>query len=491
MANNNPSVRSFGTEQGRSGTYFTHGIISREEYNADLIGQSGKKIYDIMRRSDSSIHSTLQVCKLPIIATTWTIEAASDDDADQYIANFIKNELFNRNVNWHDFLRSALTMFDFGFSVFEKTYELTEFEGQLRVGIKELGSRKQRSILYWQMKNQKPGVQQQLLGSGIDNNSPSGLIDIPMEKLIVFTNEKEGDNYEGISLLRFAYKDWDIKDKLTLVHAIALEKMAIGIPVITPTATVNPQEQKKARESIRQMRANEESFIEKPAGWDLTMLDMKSQTTKDILPTLEWLDKNISKSVLAQFLELGTSGSGGSRALSQDHSALFMLSEEAAAKNIANTIQESLIKQLCDLNFSDLPNGYPKITFGKIGDDDVAKISDAVNKLMTAGALTPDPALEDKLRETLHLPALADDIHEAYDKMVEEDPTQFIKLPNTPAPAPFGGEPTTDTPTPKPKSNVEDVKNDDDSLEEDKKTQASRRKRLISDVLTEFSRERA
>lgn len=489
---NNPSVNGLGKTQGRSGTWIFSGIITQEEYNHDLIGLQGKKKFDIMRRSDSSIHATLQVCKLPILSTTWDIEPASEDENDQYIARFVENELMNRNVNFHDFMREALTMFDFGFSVFEKTYELTEFEGKTRVGIQELGSRKQRSILYWETKDHQPGVQQQLLGGGVAGDDPTGLINIPMPKLIVFTNEKEGTNYEGFSLLRFAYKDWDIKDKLTLVHAIALEKMAMGIPVITPPATVNPVDQENARTSVRQMRANEESFAEKPNGWGLEMLDMKGQTTKDILPTLEYLDKQISKSVLAQFLELGSGGKGGSKALSQDHSQLFMLSEEAAAKTVASAIQHQLIKQMVDMNFSDLPNGYPKIKNGKIGDDDITVLATAVSSLMTAKAITPDPNLEDHLRDTMHLPALAEEIHEYYDKVLDEDPDKLYTLPGAAPASPFGApqvdpnNPTPPTPPAVPKPNDKSIVDDPNDKE---KTKAHRkyRRQLIQDVMTEFA----
>lgn len=492
MAENKPSVKNLGNEQGRSGTYIFGGRITQEEYNVNLIGQNGKKIYDIMRRSDSSVHATLQVCKLPILSTTWTIEPASEDDNDQYIADFVKNELMGRNVNWHDFLREALTMFDFGFSVFEKTYELTEFQGKTRVGLADVSSRKQRSILYWQTLNGGLGVQQQLLGGDTQYNNKTGLVSIPMEKLIVFTNEKEGDNYEGISVLRFAYKDWDIKDKLTLVHAIALEKMAMGVPIITPPQTVNPEEQELARQSVRQMRANEQSYAEVPNGWTLAMLDMQSQTTKDILPTLQYLDKNISKSVLAQFLELGSGKSGGSKALSQDHSQLFMLSEEAAAKTLASTVQEALIKQLCDLNFSDLPNGYPTLSFGKIGDDDITVIAAAVSSLMTAGAITPNPNLEDHLLDTMHMPNLPDQLHKEYDKILDEDPSKLLKLPGATPPSPFGAPPADPAaPPPKPgdKTVVDETKKNDKTItpEPPKANASAYRRRLIQDVMVEFA----
>lgn len=406
--NTTPTTKGMGTEKGLSGTLITGGIITQEEYNQKLVGENAIRIYDTMRRSDATVRATLQVCKLPIMSALWDIEPASDDEADEKIANFIKRELFDRNVTFEDFQRQALTMFDFGYSVFEKVLELTEDEDkQLRIGIKKLGFRKQKSILSWETKDHKLGITQQLLTTTVD---------IPMEKLIVFTNDKEGDNYEGISLLRYAYKHWDIKDKLDRMNAIALETHARGVPVLKKPSSADESDLAKARKIMRNFRINEEGYIEIPEGWTVEMLDMKSQSTKDVLPTINYHDRQITMSVLAQFLSLGASDASGSRAVSQDHSKLFLLSEEATAKNLQKTIQDQLIKVLCDLNFSNLPNGYPKLVFSKIGDDDIAATATAIKDLMTAGAIHADPDLEQHIRETLKLPELPETFRESFEK---------------------------------------------------------------------------
>lgn len=196
MDNKKPSTRKLGTRLGDSGTIITAGRISNEEYNYALVGKAGIRQVEIMRRSDSTIRAALQMVKLPLLGLERDIEAASDDDFDKEVASFIKRELFERNVNFHDFLRQQMTCFEFGFSVAEKTLELTTFNGKTRVGIAELGFRKQVSIDAWQTKEGEPGVTQQLL---------SGTVSIPAEKLMVFSFDKEGENYEGIGLLRYAF----------------------------------------------------------------------------------------------------------------------------------------------------------------------------------------------------------------------------------------------------------------------------------------------
>lgn len=411
---------------GSTGTMITGGIISLEEYNRNLIGKNGLQKYDIMRRSDSTIRSALQVVKLPLFAAKWDIQAPviSEDDPEakakakraDYKARFIKRELFHRNVDFVSLLKSITSGLEFGYDVEEKTLELTDFEGEVRIGIKKIDKRKQTTILKWEAGKDKPGITQQLVGQTVE---------IPMEKLIVFTHDKEGDNHEGISLLRYVYKDWDIKDKLTIVNAIAIEKMAVGVPVIEEkegSATASVTEVDKAIESISNMRANQQSYIKMPTSLGVAMLDMKSQTTKEVIPTLNYHDRRISQSILAQFMDLGGSAGSGSQSLSKDLTSLFMKSEQAFAQMIISCLQEQLIKQLCDFNFSDMSEGYPQLTVGNISDDDIAGLAEAVSKLVTAGAVTPEATLEDHLREVMSLPKLPQEIKDNYPAKTPLDP---------------------------------------------------------------------
>lgn len=408
----NPTSKGMGKELGTTGTLIFSGIITGEEYNNQLLGKNKLKIYDQMRRSDSTVHSMLLVCKLPIISALWDIQSASDDETDQYIARFVKSQLMEKNIVWTDFLRQALTLLDFGHSVGEKTYQMTAFEDQPRIGIQNIGFRKQQTIYTWSTQDDKPGITQQLIGSQVS---------IPMEKLIIFTNDKEGDNYEGISVLRYAYKDWDMKDKLGLINAIALEKQAVGIPVLKAPADADQTQINAAKESLRSMRANEEAYAQIPVGWDIEMMDMKANTTKEVIPSIQYHDRQIVRSVLAQFLELGAADSSGSRALSEDHSRLFTLALEAVAKQLLSTIQNQLITQLVDLNFSDLPNGYPELTVSKLSDDNVQVLSKALNDLTTAGLITPNAETENYIRDVLNLPELPDEDIEEVD---DEDGTE-------------------------------------------------------------------
>jgi hypothetical protein len=160
-----------------------------------------------------------------------------------------------------------------------------------------LGYRKQTSIYSWQTRRKNAGHH-----ATIDRRE----ISIPMAKLIVFTNKKKGDNYEGISLLRYCYRDWYMKKTLVKVNGINIERLGAGVPVIEFEDNVSETEKARARNILRQLRANEESYLEKPKGSNLEMLDMKSATTKDALPTIQYHDTEIAGSVLSAFMKLGS-----------------------------------------------------------------------------------------------------------------------------------------------------------------------------------------
>lgn len=398
-------------EIGQSGTLIQHGYITNEDYNRNLSGRAGIEQYEIMRRSDSTVRSMLQMVKQPILSAKFDMQAAQDKDGkvsddDDYKMRFVKRELFE-SIDFHSHLKQALTHFDFGYSVFEKVFDMTEFEGKTRIGIKKLASRKQSTIARWCTEDDQPGITQM---TGVKTFS------IPREKLMIYTYEKEGDNYEGISLLRHIYKDWDIKDKLVIVNAIALERQGVGVPIVQakPGETLNAQDEDKAIEALSNLRANEKAYLKIPASMEVTMMDMKGSTTKEIIPSLNYHDGRIMTGGLARFMELGGASGSGSQALSSDLSSIFMKAEEAVANELIATITEDLIKQLCDLNFSDMSNGYPKLTCSDIADDDTTSLATNVASLIQAGAITADIELEENLRRRHNLPEMSEEAKASY-----------------------------------------------------------------------------
>ncbi len=157
-------------------------------------------------------------------------------------------------------------------------------------------------------------------------------------------------------------------------------------------------------------------------------MDMNAGSTADVTSSISHHDRQIAKSILAQFLELGAEGKGGSYALSEDQSSLFLLSLTTIAENIREIVNKQLIKELVDLNFVLQPNEtYPQLKYGKIGTVQYKELADTLSTLLSSGALSIDEDLEDHIRSIFDLPKKveeegAEDMDETEEAEGLEDP---------------------------------------------------------------------
>ena len=399
------------TEIGESGTTIFGGYISDEDYVAKLTGTSALTIYDKMRKSDGVVKASLLACELPIRAASWFVEPASDDEKDKEVAEFVSQCLFeNMTITWDDFLRQALLMLPFGFSVFEKVFTAVLFEGKQMIGWRKFAPRGQSSILKWQTEDGNDGITQ---------TPPSGgSVSIPIEKLVVFTNQKEGDNWLGISVLRNAYRPWSFKKHIEKINSIAFERQGLGIPYARLPKGYTDKERTKAEKILKNLRANEQAFIIEPDGWEIEFKDMKAKTVKDPDSTIRRYNREILISVLAQFLDLGA-GNTGSRALSADQSTTFHNNLTAIARQVKDVINKYAIKQLVDLNYTVAK--YPSLGFSKIGRIDYEGIAKALSGLIQHGAVKTDDKLEAWIRNMMDLPDMPEKEEE------EQKPTEEPK----------------------------------------------------------------
>jgi hypothetical protein len=406
-----------GQQFGAYGNAIFQGFITSEEYNNDLRGWDGIRLYDEMRRSDATVQASLKLLILPLMGADWAIQPASDSDEDTFIAKYVEYNLFEL-VKFRYLLSEILLCLPFGHSVFEKIYKYVDYPGDEEgkgagryTGIDRISSRKQDTIFAWQLANGQPGVQQ-ITANG-------GVFSIPAEKLLIFTHQREGNNFSGISVLRPAYKHWYVKSQLEKVMAIAAERQGVGVPFFeAPTGATNEQ-LTKARNVMKNIRANAMGYMEMPVGWEYGFSDMHATGNYDPMPLVQYHNRQILLNVLGQFLDNGSSGAAGSRSTSEDHSKILAQSLESIATTvIEDVINENLIKQLVDTNFS--TKKYPKLTHSPINDDNATTIPDAVQKLTGAGMLTADAELETWLRKMFKMPDLPQETRDLYDKKREQ-----------------------------------------------------------------------
>ena len=366
------------------------------EYLSALSGSTGRTVYDQMRRSDPQVKSILNAISLPIRGANYYVEPASDDPLDVKIAQTIEdNILRGMTITWDDMLRHALLMLPFGFSILEKIWEYRD--GVL--GIRKLDPRLPTSIVDWKWDN----TTDELIGPEQDDGQGKRYV-LPIEKLLVFTLEREGDNWEGTSILRSAYKPWFIKSNLEKIDAIKHDRFGVGIPVMTAPEGVKQSDPSwaAAETTLENIQAQEQGYLLKPAGWDLKIEGGGAAAGTDVIASIKYHDGQIAKSVLAQFLELGSTETG-SRALGASFIDLFLQSLQATADYLCEVINRFLIPEYVGYNWT-TPN-LPRLRVNKIRTLDTATVA----ALKAQGLLSSDLELENALRSQLELPDRKDE----------------------------------------------------------------------------------
>jgi hypothetical protein len=108
------------------------------------------------------------------------------------------------------------------------------------------------------------------------------------------------------------------------------------------------------------------------------------------------------KSFLANFLELGMSGTGA-YALSDDLSDFFLGGIKHIAQIPASGINKRLVPSLMQMNRPGVP--YPILKVSGIDDKAGKELADMLSALADKKYITPDDPLEDHLRKRIGLPA--------------------------------------------------------------------------------------
>ena len=412
--------KATGAEIGRTGTSNFSGII-QSEYLGKLSGMNAMKTYDEMRRSDSTVDAGIQAVSLPIRRANWYVEPASEDKQDVEMADFIHDNLMEfMSITWDDFLRQALLNIVFGVSVFEKVFEIRNIDGKDMICWRKFAPRMATTIQRWELKSGEDGI--------VQNTNEGGEVEIPMEKLLVFCNDKEGDNWWGISKLRKAYKPWYIKSNLEKIDAIAHERQGLGLPSVKLDANASPEEIAKAVTVLQAMSAHEEGYLIQPANLNVEFMDMKASGTKDAARAIGYHDRQILKAFLAQFINLGSDASG-SRALSEDQTTLFLQSIEAIADGIKDVINKYAVKQLIDMNWDGV-SIYPKLQHSGIAREDIDKLSTTYQRLTQSGGIKAEPGDNAHWRKKLGLPEATEEEEPAKEEKEEiEETAKDLGLP--------------------------------------------------------------
>lgn len=417
-------AKDLGQEKGYAATPSSPGAwwqvdLNDLEQSPELRWPENLTVYDAMRRQDAQVGSVLRAVTHPIRRTEWWIDPnGARDEVVEHVARDLGLPIRGREpvsmprlrdrFSWADHLRLALLMLPFGHMAFEQVYRIDEATDLAH--LRKLGPRMPRTIRKFNVAADGGLISIEQHPAKIGDGPVQPL---PVSRLVVYVNDREGGNWAGMSLLRMIYKNWLIKDRLLRTQTQTIDRNGMGIPKYTASeiatgtndAEAKAEAELEAGEEIAEgMRAGDNSGVAIPHGAELELMGVTG-SLPDADKPIRYHDEQIARGVLAHVLNLGTHT--GSWALGDVLGDIFEQSLQATAQFMADTATAHIVEDIVDINWGpDEP--APRIGFDEIGSNQLA-IAQAIKMLVDAEVITADDGLEAHVRLGLKLPVATGD----------------------------------------------------------------------------------
>lgn len=261
-----------------------------------------------------------------------------------------------------------------GFAVFEKVWHV--WDG--RVVYRKLAPRAAETVKF--LLDESGGleaVRQQVHWQGRYKD-----VVIPARKLLVYTAQHEENPWYGESYLLPAYYHWDVKTKLRFISNLAHQIHAVPGRLGTYPEDATKPERTAFQRQLANFGFN--TAMTMPERWKVEEFGGRG-TMPDFKAMLDYEDTQAAKSVLAQFMQLGTGSNTGAWALSADQSDLFTMALQAVADEMAEIITFYAVPQLVDFNFGTF--AYPVCSLGPLADATKQMMADVFKEIADAGSV--------------------------------------------------------------------------------------------------------
>lgn len=401
-------------EFGLSGTNISGGIILEEE-EQNLTGIQGAETFDMMRRTDSQIAMVLDVIKSPIKTAQFIIEPVDESDQAREDAELIDHILFNgMESTWQQFLTEYLSIVEFGFAMFEiNLTNAVNVEFGQHIGLRTLAWRSPKTIQRWNVKKNGDleSVEQQVTGDISDSTTPV----MPADKLLLFSYNREGDNFEGISLLRAIHPNYIAKRNFKKIQEIGSKRAATGVPVGKFPASISEPDRQAFIDGIKNISSGEKTnHVVFPTGakkdgneqvgiYDFDIKTM-SHDSSGLNESIERENREIANRAMQGFMVLGQGGSSGSYALGTDLSDIFLGNIESYPNLLTDVINHKLIPFLIDVNRGKRSK-YPKLAYSGVNDKAGKELIEILSTGSTSGLIQVTPKLVDWVHASFGLPS--------------------------------------------------------------------------------------
>ena len=386
---------------GVAGDNTDNGQIRADEFLPELRGRKAIKKYREMRDNDSTIGAVMYSVEQILRDVNLKVTPANDSDEAKAEAEFIKSVLHDMDHTLDDHIAESLSFLSYGFAWFEVVYKRRVGPNETsdkkrskftdgRIGVRKIAARAPWTINRFDVDRKTGDVLgiEQTIG-GFNNKNY-----IPTNKSLYYRTTSINGDPSGRSILRNAYTSYEYLNNLQAIEAIAVERELAGIPVARIPAeylsagATSEQAQfvNNLKQILRDVKFNEQGYIITPSDTyldkdgsptnirlvDIELMASNGKRNIDIDPIVRRYQHDIARSVLSEFLLLGSQG--GSYALSKSKTDLFLRALESYIQAIVDVLNKQLVERLWQLN--GLPYDLmPTIEAGDVAPHDLREIA--------------------------------------------------------------------------------------------------------------------
>lgn len=357
--------------------------LDQEEHRADNVST---REYRDMLDKDPTLESLYKISTLPVIASSFRIDP-NPNDKNEVQAEFIRKALFTppheggMESPFSLFIDQLLLSLVDGFQVWEKIYKIHDD----MIVYSKLSIRESSTVTLIRDKHGGYSGIRQVASYG----DKSVDVKIPADKTFLFTYDKSRDYLYGRSAFRSLRKPYLKKSKLEYLDSIALQADAIKPKLLIQTEKKMQNEDSVIKKGLRMLSKLGElkSAGSIPHGYDIKELNTEG---RDPHQSIERQNSEMARAFLASFSLLGSQGGSntGSYALSSSLSDLMMVSLQAFMTKIEEHINQYLVADLIELNYSEPL--YPIFKFEKVNTRTAEIMKDAFMKLLEKDKISDD-----------------------------------------------------------------------------------------------------
>jgi|TARA_R110002153_G_scaffold274113_1_gene447189 hypothetical protein len=443
---------------GVAGDNTHNGQIRSDEFLPELRGKKAIRKYREMRDNDATVGAVMYAVEQILRDVELHVKPVNDTPEAKRESDFVLSVLDDMDHTLDDHIAEAISYLSYGFYWGEVIYKRrvgpTENSDKKqskytdgRIGVRKIAARAPWTINKFDV-DQKTG---DVLGIEQSVGLMNGKNYIPANKSLYYRTTTLNGDPSGRSILRNAYTSYEYLNNIQAIEAIAVERELAGIPVARIPAEYLSNDATSAQSGfvrdlqqvLRDLKLNEQGYIILPSDnyldkdgsptstrlVDVELMSSSGKRNIDINPIISRYQHDIARSVLSEFLLLGSSG--GSYALSKSKTDLFLRALESYIQAIVDVLNKQLVERLWQLNGLNY-DLMPIIEAGDVAPHDLKEVSAFLRNLNGADInVSAHPEIVKDLMDIAELDFDAESYKKPEPEVVEvepKEPTETQKL---------------------------------------------------------------